>query len=493
MKEKNHQKKRTLKTWRMLLCCLIVVTMLFTAAECATLGSGEGMTLKITFDAEGGDPEVAEILQDFCGWVRVSMEEDAELINYSLDYQNDTAISVLARIGTDKISFQIPVIDDTVYEINASTASETLGTLFAYAQAALKDPEHMGDSAKQIENVSAAFLPIIETIRTKIMEDATVMDGATIQLDGSQKTVDNCHVFVYQPDAQQLQSLLSALADTVEADEALDAFTSYIAAQIRSGVLTVEASGGDDAQQIQQVLAMVENARVFLPMYLRQNGAALGQQLAQLGLEISVAVSEDGTVRCSEIAAGPEGQRMSVSTEMIKDESDVEFYCAVQQGGYAVLKATVDATEQDGIVTGRADLTSAQIGSSLQLTYSFDKNEKTALGAACGVVELNFSGITATVTIGQDTEDKDLYTVELNNLNMLEESMPSRMTIFVEATKDNTAVSPEGPVTDISGMSDEELGALFEQIGDAVEAHLGQMEPGEPAPSSFAGAFSNNF
>ena len=465
----------------------VVLTMVFACGM--SVFAQNGMTVRITGAVEGENLGLsAEMIES--GEILLAVEEDDEgmLFNGGLNIGDTQLFSLLLKADDEKVSFQLPQVDDKVYEIGMERVAELLQSGLEMLQQGMSaggqsfDISQLTGPAVSGELYAEAFEPYMELIGNYFSENATFSEDETVELSGLEEACENCMVVIIRPEAEKTEAFLTTLAEQLENDEKMAGLISEWADYLRSlqGVLTLTGQNGEmDAEETAQLL---EEGYAQFPAFLNENAAQIAQALEAVQAQIRIALDESGMPVLIELTFdAEEDMQARAALELLAigdDGNEYSYYAGYSQGEDEACLLGYSYTGEDEVY-GQARIDVTDMGTMAVLNYEFDLNHTTALGAPCGSAQLDVMGVSAILSFEEGIDDyTDRYSLNMSGLSAFTASgsegaeTVDGFTVNVDTIMNTEVYAPEGETVDITSYSDEELAEFFSQTGEKMMNYL---------------------
>lgn len=443
----------------------------------------------MTLTVDTGGDELSPYLENTSLALKVDAGKDSFLLSGELNLMGSPVLSAAATYEKGQFGFCLPELDENYYVMDAGELlSRLTGEEVDLGEAKL--PEVSG---KEWAALIRAYLDIANSAITK--ENVTLEKGQEFPLTevGGFCTGD---VYTCRPTAADVETVLNKLAGHLEGDQDL---RSLLLKLVDEQTLMAALDGGYDS---------LDEALVDAVGYLRTNAARAGKAVEDSGFTWTLYVA-DKAVRMVRWET-KEGAVVWESTEDGASGAQALYLTAQDDGmtlfrhdyrksgedrqGEAVLAAddsqmTVRYQNQGGIRQGsivldnggqavsvdylwekenpRASLTMAARGESVTLDCRWDGKTRSALGIPYGSYTLGVdtygetAGMTLEVAAAASGGTDHVLTVSSPQLG----AEMSRVCFNLHSTDEkSTAVRPAAAPTDITGYSQEELEALFNDL-----------------------------
>ena len=489
-KEDKYMKERTAavdrrKVRSLLVMLGVVLTLVFAVRMFSVnaFAQEDDLTLSITGNVEGGGLGAAgQMIESGSINIRFGSGEDGYRFNASLDLGDTSLISLLAAFTEEGISFQIPQADENVYQMSLEKVGEYVQELMVQLQQMIGENSPISNPEQLIPSISGeliqeALQPVLEVLSAHIPEAVAVESGEDVILEGLSETVSGCEVYTYHPTAEQLEAIVNDLAAAMESNDALDQLVKEIADYIRGldGVLTTTSAISGETMDAQESADALEEGYAQLAAALKENAAAFAQAVEESDGEVRIAVAPDGSPCLVEVTFEVEEQQGRAALELLPAE-DLAFYLGLRADDQEMaLRGRV--AEDDDKISGNFDLTVPEMGTPLTLTFEVYPAELSRLLLPYGFMQLDLMDMTVRFDVEpSESVGADVLLITCSGLESFDENGsedPVRgFTLRVEASGEDTAAAPEGPVVDISDYSSEELGQLFSGIAESVVSYF---------------------
>ena len=485
MKGRTTRKNRLCMMLLGLVMTLVLLTGSCVYAQEVPASQDQALTVTARASLEGDNLGAAASLIE-SGRVKfaIGSGEEEVLVNAGVSIGDVDFLSLLASLTPEKIAVQIPQAGENVYEMSMAKATEYVMQLISQIRDDSGNAVDPSALVPQIssELISEAVAPVMEVAGEHIVACTTITEeGFALEKLGT--SVESGTVYTYKPSAQEIEAVLNKLADAVENNEALDQFIAQLAEYIRGlqGVTTFtgSVSGSQTEFDARQMADQIEQVYAELPAQMRENAAEIGQMLEAMDATVTVGVTPEGMPGLIELRLTQGEQVLRAAFELAQDGTNTQYYLgiAIDQEEYALSgEHSVEGTQ----VSGAVHMTAAPMGEILSVGYQMDFSKKSLLGAYYGEYSFEMAGgpsVFVSVEAGA-AEGTDTITIHVEGLEVLSggssEGMPGAVTVWIDASTQNTAVAPEGTAVDVTDYTPEQFGELFDQISENITGYLNQ-------------------
>lgn len=438
----------------------------------------------MTLTMDTGDAELNSYLENTSLALKVDAAGDSFLLNGELNLMGSPVLSAAATYEEGQFGFCLPELDEHYYVMDANALLSRL----TGEEADLSQPPKL--SGKEWAALIRAYLDIANSVITKENVTLEKRQEFTLTEVGGFCTGD---VYTFQPTAADVETAINKLAGRLEGDQDL---RSLILSLVDEETLMAALDGSYDS---------LDDALADAVDYLRTNAARMGKGLEDGGFTWTLYV-EDKAVRMVRWELNGDAAVWEATEDRV---NGAQALYAVSQGetvvvfrhdyrksgedrqGEAVLgtedrqvtlsyqnigdnrQGTIVLDEWGEVITvdyrwekERASLTMAVDGETIDLNCRWDGETRSALGIPYGSYTLgaDSSGETVDVTL-EVAAAASGGTDHVLTMNTPETGEMSRISFNLHTTDEKgTPVEPAAAPTDITGYSDEELEALFNDL-----------------------------
>lgn len=460
------------------------------------------MTLTVDTDYD----EINPYLENTSLAFRVDSAKDSFLLSGELSLMGSPVLSGAATYEKGKFGFCLPELDENYYVMDADELlSRLTGQEMELGEA--KAPEFSG---KEWATLIRAYLDIANSAITKENVTLEKRQEFTLTEVGGFCTGD---VYTYRPTAADVETVLNKLAGHLEGDRDL---RSLVLALVDEETLMAALDNGYDS---------LDEALAEAVAYLRTNAARAGKAVEDSGFTWTLYVedkavrmvrwetndsaavweaTEDGVNGAQALYALSQGETVTVfrhdyrksgedrQGEVVMGAEDSQMTVRYQnQGGSRQGSIVLDNEGQ--VITAdylwetekpRASLTMTADGETVKLDCRWDEKTRSALGVPYGSYTLGVDysygetiDMTLEVAAAASGGTDHVLTVSSPQLG----AEMSRISFNLHSTdQKGTPVKPAATPTDITGYSQEELEALFNNLTYKLYGQfLGQIGLGQ--------------
>ncbi len=383
--------------------------------------------------------EVNELLKAISLDIQVKLDKDGAIIGLGLNRDGETVLSGLITSDEEKLGVSLPEADKNYYVITTESLLEEL-------------PDNNSEElAKELETLLTkdTFLIIsemCEIVSGCVTKENTTKEKAEIELTELGETVD-CTVYTFTPNAEDISTMIKALADYLEnskeAKELVFAFARFI-------------STANGYEYTEEDLADLESEYDSFVDTMKDNADDIGEDIEASSFSWRVAV--DGKrVHLEEIAFDDYGDEVSIRYESFGEEKE-RSDAIILDDTYDHI-TLVNEYEKDGkTLDGKFSFSDGY--EEFDFRYDINTAKKSALGIFYGEYSLSYYGervCKLTVDVGTDGGSDHKIAVTTYDGDLIINLHSS--------DKKSDITKPAGPAVDISNYTDDEIYTLFEEIG----------------------------
>lgn len=423
-------------------------------------------TLKtdLTVTASTNDSEISPILNGSSVTMKVDADKDGILLNGGLTLTGSSILNASLTLEGGKIGIYLPELDASYYVADIDTLFQDLyygsGTTISTTDV-LNSLANADISAEDLKEVLDHYLDELSAMLSE--EKITVQKDVTVNLDGLNSSAV-CTVYTYTPTYQDIQTLLTNVANLLENDQQLRALADKCVKAMGPAVALM--TGGEDLQ------SMLDSTLRDMAGQLRSYAPDLAQQVTSLNLTWTLAV-ENGIVRRICLAGNTGNRQDGLVYESSGSESKgmneaYYNYRSVLNTGYGAGSQILncvrhDFTRSGGRITGTINYSDPWNGTLLNLRYDTDTGKISPLGMPCGSYSLYFPYDEITVTLdvkdGGDGVEHTFSYVESGD----------SLTVTVNATEKTSAKKPDASPVDITNYSEDQIESIITRMSDSIE------------------------
>ncbi len=444
------------------------------AALAQPVHNEDGVTLTLSAGVSGENADdINQVLQTAKLTVGIGKIEEQVVVNVSADALGKNWAKSLLAVDTEqqKLGVSLPGVDERLFTV-------TLGELQTVAQEVQGQsalPEEI-DPQKQADQYVEILTPYMDTISTYTEQWAQTSEGE-IELSNLGETVDG-ELMTWAPSGEQCAELTNALADQIEADDALaeltGAWADYlqnvkdlqsegagkesadgIGMTMHAGALGIDADTIDDDD-----IDLLRNFTTQAPDKMRETAKDMAE-VEEPGISVSIGSVED---------------KLVLADMHIGDEGDVNGLRIESYDGQYALTATEDGQEELNL-TGVHNVDGEECSGAFTLTiddadildgdYAFDTSECSMLYMPYGYASLRASGLEGTLLVEKAEDGGDAYTIGLNGIGQLvgEEYGVDNVQLTLGCKEGADLEMPEGEEVDLTAYEQADLETLAGEIG----------------------------
>lgn len=443
--------------------------------------AAKGFSGDLIFTADCDDPSVSEVLDGTELVLKVDTTIKSALINGELTLMGEPVLSGAVTYDKGKIGFCLPEADENYYVMSLESLAELMGM----------DPDYFEEASKaetpklptaELNKVYKAYLDIITGVVTE--ENTEKSEKKSIKLEELGEKVDG-ELYVFKPEAEDIEDMLNKLADRLEEDEDL---RKLVADYVDDNRETLEAAFSETGYDLDDLEDDLDEALKELAEEIRNSAEDAGKALEELDFTWKLGISK-GKVCLERIEMKNGGGAMVMAYESTGEQS--VFY--VEEDGEKEFTARMERKEKGGMLEGYIAVTSRSyyygdyIEDTVRLDFEDVNLKKTsALGLPYGVFTLEAEGqrVELEVAKGEDggTDHTlrlpdDFYMDDVGYVDGLEFTLNT-------SDKKSTAAKPRGKAVDISDYDEEELAELINDISAELEDVFADVA-GELMPDNY--------
>lgn len=423
------------------------------------LGSGQ-FSSDITITGSMDDPEINSFLEDSSICLKLDVDRNKVLANGELTMMGSPVMSAAVTYDEGRLGLYLPEVEDTYYVMDLAELVYTMtGEQIEFG--ALSLPQLSGE---EWGSLLRAYLDVVYTAVND--ENVEVERSQKIRLEELGGSVTG-KVYTFTPRAEDVEDMLTALADHLREDENLrsailktvdlDAFARAIE------VLYYGSYGGYDIE------GALDDALVDLADMLEDEAADIGDAVEDSGFSWTLGV--DGGEVCL-IRLEMDEEEIELTYERGGDEKEREeaLYAGSTYGDAFML---LNSYEKDGSrYIGETTFTNSY-GEEYSIEYDLDEEKTTYFGLPYG--EYAFSadgwdgGVDLVIEEGENGVD---HTLRIQDDSYLIGGFFSRLEVTVNTTDKSTASEPKAEQEDISSYSEDEMLDWLYNITDTLRYEL---------------------
>lgn len=418
----------------------------------------------LTVTASTNDSEISRFLNGSSVSMKVDADKDGILLNGGLTLLGSNILNASLTLEDGKIGIYLPELDSAYYVADIDTLFQDL----YYGSGTSISPtdvlNSLASSDISAEDLKEVLDPYLDELSAMLSEDKiSVQKDVTVSLEGLSSSAV-CTVYTYTPTYQDIQTLLTDLADLLENDQQLRALADKCVKAL--GPAASMVTGGEDLP------SALDRYLRDMASQLRSSAPDLAQQVTSLNLTWTLAV-ENGTVRRICLAGSTGNRQDGLVYESTGSESKgmneaYYIYRSMLNTGYGAGTQIQDCIRHDftksgGRITGTINYSAPWNGTLLNLRYDTDTGKVSPLGVPYGSYSLYFPYDEATITLdakkGDDGVEHTFSYVESGD----------SLTISVNATEKTGAKKPDASPVDISNYSEDQIESIIMRMSNSFE------------------------
>lgn len=437
-------------------------------------GSGSFST-DMTITASVDNPDINSFLANSSINLGIDLKKNSLIAGGELVLMGSPVLNGTATYDDGKFGFLLPQADNNYYVIDLERVIKNIsGEDIDFG--ALELPEISG---RQVRSLTEAYLDLVYSTITK--DNVTMEKDKNVRLPGLNSSFTGT-VYTFTPTAEDIENLLTRLADRLEKDKdlrdlILQMVGSEAVAQLMDDYIPYGYSLDDGLDK-----ALLDAAKE-----LRSEAGRIGHQVEDSGFTWVLAV-EGGSVRQIRISVRDGAEALVYEAEGAESSGRTELVYASNMG------ETVTVMERTYTVNGdqhKGRLTVAVGGGydsfsyhedSITLDYEYDSGKTSVFGVPYGEYTL----IRRTLSSAANGENVSMSLKvaaganggvdHILSVDMGEDYYYSygfrKLSLSVNATDRSSVSKPSQRAVDISDYSEEELYDLFYDIGFALGSEL---------------------
>ena len=489
--------KRLFGKGKTLTAALLAVCLMFmgifsgcvTAQEMEDAAPEFRLGLKLTGSVEGENAGMINRYLENSGIeLNIGTKGDKALAGLAAVVAKQDLFSLLLEFGGGKVAFSFPGTDGNRYEFEPLKLAESLklqellGELLSSSGLQALDPAKLSGPDITPEEYEKALTPYIQIIAghvvTKIRSEDTVIELKNLEeeLEGT--------VYTYEPDAEEIISLLNDLADQLEKDETLKEMIGKWADYIRSmqGILTITGAGSSD-MDAEEAADALEQGFAQLSLNMRE----FAQTIEESGMEDVVirfqsSVADRQTVKFTAFA-GDEYESYEAGFEFLPAENGVRLCGYITQGDVEypeTWRLICSGSSNNAQVNGNLvleNITADTKMTAASVDTHWDLSEASEIGIPYGSFTLGSPAGNLNIQVGGSADGGSDHTIRIYGFGDLTGSDDiTGFSLKLHSTKEARLEEPSGEVVDISGLSREEAISFISSLGQKIASKF-QMMP----------------
>lgn len=421
-----------------------------TAAKQYNTATEFSTDLSLRAEVDGND-ELQQYLEGTSIEMKLDLKKDKFLGNINLNLMGSQVLGGIFSYKEGVIGFSIPEIDEKHYTLDVDQFLEEQGISGINN---LKLPEISAETLMKLGKLYNNI--ILGTVNSSNLKEEKNVD---IFLPKMEKTVKG-DLYTFTPKAEDLEKMLTALAETIQEDQELRNFIVNLVGN-NEGLLGI-SEDTDFAAELDKMLNQAASE-------LKESAKELAQNMENSGFRWVTGVSGKQVVYQSFDTSEDSGFVYEASGNMKKEGAVILSY---QAYGTTEMLLKHNWKKDGDTVTGSCGL-STEYDGSFTVDYTQDAKKKSILEIPYGTYKFSSDDGYQTVEFQIDVSaGENGGTDHIVNIAQLDEYSDSLGEIsgikIILHTSDekSTAVEASGEAVDLSGYSEEELEAFFRKFGE---------------------------
>lgn len=440
----------------------------------------------LTLSASAQNAVLRRLLEDSAVTLKVNATDKTLLLNGGLTFMGEDLADATLTYEKDKLGICIPEADPNYYIISTTALYELMGIDEDDLEAlsSMKKPTYPTD---RVNKLIGAYWKVLTEAVTK--ENTEKSDKKQIKLEELGTKLDG-ELYVFEPEAEDIEEMLLKLADKLENDQELrDIVMDFIKENptvlMESGMAAMFADSAEETEQIMRgdydpddLLDKLDETLNELAEELRDEAEYMGKAVEQAKFKWTVGVSK-GKV-CLE--------KIEFSGGALVYESDGEKTAIyAQEGSGKLFLISIECREKDGLLRGSVSFTDYSYSyysesyyedTAVTLTFkNVDKKKTSILGIPYGTYTIAADGEELKLDVEKGENGGTDHTLTLPKIYVnYELGYVDGLEITLNTSdKKSTVAKPKGKTVDISDYDMEDIQELVMDIGSELESVLGPV------------------
>ena len=428
----------------------------------------------LTLSASAQNTVLRRLLEDSAVTLKLDLTDKTLLLNGGLTFMGEDLADATLTVEKDKLGICIPEADPNYYVIGTEALYELMGIDEDDLAAinSIKKPTYPTD---RVNKLIGAYWKVLTEAVTK--ENTEKSDRDQFKLEELGTKLDG-ELYVFEPQAEDVEEMLLKLADKLENDKELRNIVKDFTKENRDYMEALLAETGYDPDDLEDEL---DEALNELAEELRDEAEYMGKAVEQAKFKWTVGVSK-GKV-CLE--------KIEFDGGALVYESDGEktvFY--VQENGEKAFSINYECKEKDGLLRGSFSISSQEYDyysggytfqEVMKLTFkNMDRKKTSILGVPYGTYTLAVDGEELKLEVEKGKDGGTDHTLTLPEIYVNYELGYVDGVKFTLNTSDkkSTAAKPKGKTVGISDYDMEDIQELVMDIGEELESVLAPVISG---------------
>lgn len=432
-------------------------------------GSGSFST-DMTITASVDNPDINSYLANSSINLGIDLKKDSLIVGGELVLMGSPVLNGTATYDDGKFGFLLPQADNNYYVIDLERVIKNIsGEDINFG--ALELPEISG---KQVRSLTEAYLDLVYSTITK--DNVTMEKNRNVRLSGLNSSFTGT-VYTFAPTAEDIENLLTRLADRLEKDKDLrDLILQMVGSEAMAQFMEEYLPYGYSVED------ELDKALLEVVKELRSEAGRIGRQVEGSGFTWVLAV-EGGNVRQIRISVHDGVDALVYEAEGTESSGRTELvYASIAEETGTVMERTytVNGDQHKGHLTvavgGGYDSFSYH-EDSITLDYEYDSGKTSVFGVPYGEYTLSVAvdgenaSMSLKVAAGANGGVDHILSVDMGEDYYYSYGF-RKLSLTVNATDRSSVSKPIQRAVDISDYSEEELYDLFYDIGFALGSEL---------------------
>ena len=451
--------------------------------------SSGSFSTDLTVTASVNNPEINYYLANSSVRLGVDLGKDSVIAGGELVLMGSPILNATATYESGRFGILLPQADDNYYVMDLEKVVKNLTGEDLDLSAGLQ----AGISGKQWRALIETYLDVVYATVTD--KNVTMEKGVGVSLPGLNDSFTGT-VYTFRPTAEDIENMLLRLADRLENDKDL----REVILQLVGAEALADLMDGYDYYDY-SMEDELDKAILELAGELRREARQTGRSVEESGFVWTLAVEGD-TVRQISISDKESGYVYETNGDESSGRTQLIYLTSVYHDTLKLVEHTY--TKNGDTSQGRIALNTlggsypAYNETPITLDYRMDRGKTSVLGIPYGEYSLSVYdpyesasvSFSLKVAAGTGGGADHTFTIDLGDEYYYYNGF-SRISVTVNATEGSSVSKPGQRPVDISNYSEDELEALFYDLGYALGYNLAS-DPNSPLYSFLFGGFGSS-